>query len=368
MKAVSVLAITAAMVATTTHAAPAHKKRPSPPATTYTIPATGDLHKADLLGIVVDAMRQTGKRKDAFTADASSKYEGRHFVLVQRVREANGKEYEEDNSRWSYSIAEQTLHVDVTKADKFEFYYKDHTGGTYVGSNAFGVHKRIQKSDETQANIVAADRYSSDRKLNVALKLAPEAARALVADLAFVVEGDLEADSDGKVASCETSGGGNATIDDPTDVSYFTCDVTARITSMSFVKASDLSPIGDWKLAKQSARIPFTEMMHPVDPTPIKAKDVKWAKQPTQEQLLNAFPERAIRLGKSGEAVLDCTVRDHKMRSCNILSESEEAYGYGAAAINLAPYFVTADDDGGGRSYEGRRLTIPISFNTAPSK
>jgi protein TonB len=89
-----------------------------------------------------------------------------------------------------------------------------------------------------------------------------------------------------------------------------------------------------------------------------------WIGKPTAAQANNAFPARAIRMGVSGRAELVCTVQvTGSVAGCTVASETG-SYGFGAAALSLAPYFRMKPRTVDGEPVEGAKVRIPVDFNS----
>jgi periplasmic protein TonB len=74
------------------------------------------------------------------------------------------------------------------------------------------------------------------------------------------------------------------------------------------------------------------------------------------------FPERAAREGKSGAVRIRCKVTAQgKVEQCAVQSEDPLGYGFGEAALRLAPLFQMKDVVDG-ESVAGAEVMIPIQF------
>ncbi|MDE2355456.1 MAG: TonB family protein [Alphaproteobacteria bacterium] len=91
----------------------------------------------------------------------------------------------------------------------------------------------------------------------------------------------------------------------------------------------------------------------------------RWVERPSGDDVVQVYPEAAIRAGVSGRVVMKCAVdQTGALRDCAIVSESPAGYGFGAAALELAQKFAMTPmpDAGPGRA----TITIPIQFEADP--
>lgn len=89
-----------------------------------------------------------------------------------------------------------------------------------------------------------------------------------------------------------------------------------------------------------------------------------WLRRPTGAEFARHYPDRAGRLGRSGEAVIRCmTTSQGTLVGCVVLAESPAGAGFGRAALQLARYFQVGPAPGKVGDVGGQSVSIPIRFN-----
>ncbi len=102
----------------------------------------------------------------------------------------------------------------------------------------------------------------------------------------------------------------------------------------------------------------------PADPV---IRNPQWVRRPSAEQMLAAYPDRALEREISGRATLSCGVRaDGSMTGCSVVSETPSGAGFGRAALGLSRHFRLSPRTVDGAVIDGARVSIPIGF-TLPS-
>jgi periplasmic protein TonB len=92
-------------------------------------------------------------------------------------------------------------------------------------------------------------------------------------------------------------------------------------------------------------------------------RDPRWISQPGADEFARFYPERALRMGKEGEATLRCQVSaDGRLHDCQVSGETPQNFGFGQAAIKLARYMRIAPKTVDGRPVDGGALIEPIKF------
>jgi TonB family protein len=88
-----------------------------------------------------------------------------------------------------------------------------------------------------------------------------------------------------------------------------------------------------------------------------------WLRKPTLDQMMAALvPAKAAAAGQSGKARIKCWVRTNGLlRDCEILDETPKGFGFGGAALSLAPFFLMKPALNRGQPVESE-VTIPVNF------
>jgi len=108
---------------------------------------------------------------------------------------------------------------------------------------------------------------------------------------------------------------------------------------------------------------PGTPTIAPPDPDPVITSP-SWIRKPGAKEFARFYPDRALRMEKAGSAVLACRVTSGGVVvGCQVTSETPASYGFGEAALKLAPYFQLSPPTRDGRPIEGAGIQIPIRFN-----
>lgn len=96
---------------------------------------------------------------------------------------------------------------------------------------------------------------------------------------------------------------------------------------------------------------------------PLDPRDVVWLRKPTGDEVARHIPTESR--GLIGRATLDCAVTPLGMLSdCRITSDDSPGQGLSAFAIKVAPYFRAAPETRSGLPVAGRRVAIPLRFDT----
>lgn len=94
----------------------------------------------------------------------------------------------------------------------------------------------------------------------------------------------------------------------------------------------------------------------------LEISDVSWIREPTSRDFARYFPRRALDQGQSGRVVLDCLIGDNGRLSCSVAQESPSGYGFGQAGMNISRQLRVQSRLPNGSPAAGRRLRLPLSF------
>lgn len=93
----------------------------------------------------------------------------------------------------------------------------------------------------------------------------------------------------------------------------------------------------------------------------------RWERQPSADQLMRAYPDRALRAEVGGLATLNCLVQPNgRVADCNLTNETPGGYGFGRAAQGLTRHFQINPRTVNGAAV-GSRVNIAIRFTPPPA-
>ncbi|MCS6625631.1 energy transducer TonB [Roseibacterium beibuensis] len=111
------------------------------------------------------------------------------------------------------------------------------------------------------------------------------------------------------------------------------------------------------------------------DATPVKVTpqppavitNPRWERQPSADQLMRAYPDRALERGIGGVASLNCLVQPNgRVADCRLTNETPGNQGFGRAAQSLSRHFQISPRTVDGAAV-GSRVNIAIRFTPPPA-
>jgi protein TonB len=139
------------------------------------------------------------------------------------------------------------------------------------------------------------------------------------------------------------------------------------------VKMQDVLPVRP--VTTQDVSKDFQKALFPVDTlvdqTPAQTSEAKprvitdpaWQSRPSAEEMAREYPVRALELGKTGQAMLHCTVTlAGTLNGCAVSGETPANYGFGAAALKLSKLFRMTPRTEDGQPVDGAEVNILLRF------
>lgn len=104
----------------------------------------------------------------------------------------------------------------------------------------------------------------------------------------------------------------------------------------------------------------------PPPPRPSVVTNPNWIAKPTGSEFAGAYPANAAHAEMSGRAVISCAITtEGALSACEVVSESPPGWGFGAAALKVAPYFRMSPATPDGQPVAGRRIRVPMRWMLA---
>jgi protein TonB len=88
----------------------------------------------------------------------------------------------------------------------------------------------------------------------------------------------------------------------------------------------------------------------------------QWLSRPGAREFERFYPARARDRGKEGRVTLDCIVAADGAIGCRIVQETPEGWGFGQAALKIAPAFRIAPQMEDGRPTAGGTVRVDLNF------
>ena len=108
--------------------------------------------------------------------------------------------------------------------------------------------------------------------------------------------------------------------------------------------------------------IPVAVDPPPAPPNAAAITGVNWVRRPTAQDFARHYPHDALRHNIEGRVMRDCIVGADGRLSCTVISEDPPGHGFGEASLRIAREFRMAPQTNDGRSTEGGRARVPISW------
>lgn len=96
-------------------------------------------------------------------------------------------------------------------------------------------------------------------------------------------------------------------------------------------------------------------------PAPVITRP-QWLSRPGAREFERFYPARAREREKEGRVTLDCIVAADGAIGCRVARETPEGWGFGQAALKIAPSFRLAPRMEDGRPTEGGTVRVEIAF------
>lgn len=121
--------------------------------------------------------------------------------------------------------------------------------------------------------------------------------------------------------------------------------------------------IGGHDMTGAKMQLPVTFAVEMLNPDATATGKPSWTALPNAAAVHDAFPAQAKQAGtKSGKATLSCKVVAEGALDCALAGEEPAGQGFGAAALELAPYFRLSTWTQQGLPMIGGKVRFPIRF------
>ena len=201
---------------------------------------------AEQLLALAPRVRAGMKKSDSLSNDPLASLAGSQFTFERRPLEWNWSRVWEEVT-WKYDPAKQEISFDTNISDRISVASTSHRGGSYVGSNAFGVRARVDVTNESDESILiplSEGGTPGHPRVHYEAHLGPAQARDLTRRVVLRVAGELG--PNGREKSLCSTNTDTATLGDPHEKRFRFCNLPGRLTHLEFIDSSDGSVLAEW--------------------------------------------------------------------------------------------------------------------------
>jgi protein TonB len=99
----------------------------------------------------------------------------------------------------------------------------------------------------------------------------------------------------------------------------------------------------------------------------LRAPDTPYLRRPSAADLLRFYPPAALARHVSGRASLACQVAPSgRLDGCSLVAEDPPGFGFGEAALRMAPLWRLRPLGGSDRPGDAARIVVPVRFAPPP--
>lgn len=137
--------------------------------------------------------------------------------------------------------------------------------------------------------------------------------------------------------------------------------VRASVDDEGPLVAAPVQPVFD--LGSEIATTTIGATQGPLVTQAPRITNPRWLSRPGAREFDQYYPPRARDRGKEGRVTLDCLVGANGAIACVVAHETPAGWGFGDAALKIAPYFRLAPRLEDGRATEGGQVRVDIAFH-----